>query len=63
MTSHFITLLPDRYGSKWNATSLITDMTKNLELEKKKVDKLKDTLTKTEEELKILKKVRSFSNS
>ena len=32
-------------------------MTKNLEMEKKKFEKIKETLTKTEEELKGLKKV------
>ena len=36
---------------------LSTDLTKNLEMEKKKFEKIKETLTKTEEELKGLKKV------
>ena len=36
---------------------LSIDLTKNLEMEKKKFEKIKETLTKTEEELKGLKKV------
>lgn len=35
----------------------IVDLQKNLEMEKKKFEKVKETLTKTEEELKDLKKV------
>jgi len=38
---------------------LLLDTQKNLEMEKKKFDKVKETLTKTEEELKDLKKVQS----
>lgn len=36
---------------------LSIDLTKNLEMEKKKFEKIKETLAKTEEELKGLKKV------
>lgn len=38
----------------------VVDLQKNLDMEKKKFEKVKETLTKTEEELKDLKKVCSF---
>ena len=38
----------------------LTDLQKNLEMEKRKFEKVKETLTKTEEELKDLKKVCVF---
>lgn len=41
----------------WYCYHLSIDLTKNLEMEKKKFEKIKETLTKTEEELKGLRKV------
>ena len=38
----------------------IVELQKNLDMEKRKFEKVKETLTKTEEELKDLKKVCSF---
>jgi septal ring factor EnvC (AmiA/AmiB activator) len=38
----------------------LSDAQKNLEMEKKKCDKAKETLAKTEEELKDLRKVRKL---
>ena len=37
------------------------ELNKNLDMEKKKLEKTKDTLAKTEEELKDLKKVKGSS--
>ena len=44
----------------WHRDISSTDLQKNLETEKKKFEKVKETLAKTEEEFKVLKKVWSF---
>lgn len=44
----------------WHRNISSTDLQKNLETEKKKFEKVKETLAKTEEEFKVLKKVWSF---